>query len=436
MPAAKAALLKVSSEGGEPVQLDGRTTRPSERERPKGNGRRSGRPTPQVEVPFVSLFTGAGGLDLGLEAACRPGGPLRLVTGVAVEYNSHAALTLVAAQEAGYFHRKFSVLGDVRDFSGSAARSVLKTAGMRRGAVELVVGGPPCPSFSTAGKRQSVGDMRGQLVFEFLRIVGELRPRFFLMENVRGLLSAAISHRPLVERGAEAPPLAAEEQLGSALNLILDEMRGLGYQVVYGRVNAANYGAPQLRHRALFFGSRDREFPPAAEISDLMPKTHSDQTEINGHQPWRTLQDALAGLPLTERRKEYQPYSPERARWFEMIPAGANWRHLRDNFSPEVARKALGGAWDADGGRVGFYRRLGWNRPAPTLLTSPTQKATGLCHPEELRPLSVAEYARIQEFPDGYPFSGRVMDKYVQIGNAVPLSLGTAAGSALLRFLA
>ena len=94
----------------------------------------------------------------------------------------------------------------------------------------------------------------------------------------------------------------------------------------------------------------------------------------------------------------------------------------------------MGGAWGSTGGRVGFFRRLAWDRPAPTLVTSPIQKATGFCHPDELRPLTVREYARIQEFPDRYPLQGSVANKYKQIGNAVPLSLGEAAGRALLTY--
>ncbi len=386
------------------------------------------------DVPFISLFTGAGGLDLGLERATLPGvddGP-RLTTALACENDPWAIATLQAAQKDGFFHHDFEVETDVRQLHGAALTRAMRKAGLKRKELFLVAGGPPCPAFSTAGKRLSLADMRGQLMYDYLTVVQEARPRFFLLENVRGLLSAALKHRPLSERGRDAAPLDEEEQLGSAMRAILNAVEDMGYQAVYGRVNSANYGSPQLRHRTLIFGSRDHEFEPDTTLLDLIPKTHLEQPEREDYLPWKTLESALEGLDDPE--PEYQKYSAERARWFELIPPGGNWRHLRDAHSPELAAEALGGAWMSSGGKVGFFRRLAWGRPAPTLVTSPIQKATGFCHPDALRPLTVREYARVQEFPDGYPFQGGTSKKYMQIGNAVPLSLAEAAGRALLRF--
>lgn len=391
---------------------------------------------PVQGVPFVSLFTGAGGLDLGLERASLPGdtGERRLITALGCESDPWAVETLLAAQKTGLFHHAFEVDRDVREFHGAKLAAALCRVGIQREELFLVAGGPPCPTFSTAGKRLSLTDMRGQLMYDYLAVVQELRPRFFLLENVRGLLSAALRHRPLAERGRGAAPLAADEQLGSAMQAILNAVSDLGYQAVFGRVNAANYGSPQLRHRTLIFGSRDHEFPVEADIIDLMPKTHLEAPEGEEAFRWRTLEDALLSRPLDDPNPEFQAYSAERARWFELIPPGKNWRYLRDHHSPELAAAAMGGAWASTGGKVGFFRRLAWDRPSPTLVTSPVQKATGFCHPEELRPLTVREYARVQEFPDGYPFRGSVARKYKQIGNAVPLSLGEAAGRALLEY--
>lgn len=377
-------------------------------------------------VRFVSLFTGAGGLDLGLEAASARRG---FATALAVEVDKKAQATLRSAQDSGFFRDSFEVVGDVRLTRG---RDLLAAIQRKRGDLELLVGGPPCPSFSTAGKRQSINDARGELVLEFLRVIRETRPRFFIMENVRGLLSAALRHRPLELR--TDCELHGDERLGSVLEMLLLEIDKLKYQVVYGKANAANFGSPQLRHRAIFIGSRDREFPRAAALTDLMARTHSESPANESALPWRTLQDALRTMPPSTS-KEFNPYSPERERLFRLIPPGANWRYLRDHLSRETAERALGGAWTASGGRVGFYRRLSWDRPAPTLVTSPIQKATGFCHPEETRPLTVAEYARVQEFPDEYPFQGSISQRYAQIGNAVPLSLGVAIGRALTPYL-
>ena len=95
----------------------------------------------------------------------------------------------------------------------------------------------------------------------------------------------------------------------------------------------------------------------------------------------------------------------------------------------------MGGAYKSGGGKVGFYRRLSWDKPSPTITTSPHQKATDMCHPEDLRPLTVRECARIQTFPDDWTFYGSVSSKYRQIGNAVPVLLGKAIGEHILKII-
>ncbi len=109
---------------------------------------------------------------------------------------------------------------------------------------------------------------------------------------------------------------------------------------------------------------------------------------------------------------------------------GQNWRDL----PVEIQAEAMGASWFAGGGRTGFYRRLSWNKPSPTLVTRPTMPATDLCHPDELRPLSVEEYAAIQTFPEDYVFCGKLDDQYRQIGNAVPCLFGDAIARHLIAF--
>ena len=111
-----------------------------------------------------------------------------------------------------------------------------------------------------------------------------------------------------------------------------------------------------------------------------------------------------------------------------MVPEGGNWRDL----PPDIIPIAMGGAYQSGGGKVGFYRRLSYEQPAPTVVTSPVQKATMMCHPRQTRPLSVREYARIQQFPDSWIFTGTTAAKYRQIGNAVPVGLAEAIGRAVL----
>lgn len=160
------------------------------------------------------------------------------------------------------------------------------------------------------------------------------------------------------------------------------------------------------------------------DLEDLMPPSHRDQ--------WESLRVALNRV--NSDNSEYLSYSKERAALLENIPPGKNWRWLRDNpeYGVEFAKKIMGGAWLSGGGKVGFFRRLDPEKPSPTLPTSPIQKSTSLCHPDETRPLSVQEYAAIQQFPAKYEFAGSTSQKYKQIGNAVPVGLGTAVGGAVL----
>ena len=111
-----------------------------------------------------------------------------------------------------------------------------------------------------------------------------------------------------------------------------------------------------------------------------------------------------------------------------MVPTGGNWRSL----PKELQEEAMGGAYNSGGGKVGYFRRLSWDKPSPTVTTSPLQKATDMCHPTLDRPLSVQEYALIQQFPPGWIFEGSVSDQYRQIGNAVPVGMGYIIGKAVI----
>jgi DNA (cytosine-5)-methyltransferase 1 len=124
-------------------------------------------------------------------------------------------------------------------------------------------------------------------------------------------------------------------------------------------------------------------------------------------------------------------YSENRLKYLKLLKAGQNWRHLPE----ELKKEAMGGAYNSGGGKVGFYRRLSWDKPSPTITTSPHQKATDMCHPVELRCLTVRESARIQTFPDDWIFYGSVSSKYKQIGNAVPVLLGKELGSYLFNLI-
>jgi DNA (cytosine-5)-methyltransferase 1 len=353
------------------------------------------------KLSTISLFSGALGLDLGLEKA-------GLDVTVCQELDPHACDTIRLNSP-----KRLKVLeGDLRQISTA---DILASAGLKRGQAFLVAGGPPCQSFSTAGRRESVADPRGGLFREFLRVVDEARPRFFLMENVKGLLSAAVKHRPINLRDGN---LAPEEELGSAFEMIIKEFVRIGYSFSYQILDAVNYGSPQFRERLVVLGSRDNEplFMPAP--------THFQRHQDESLR-WVTLRHAIKDL---ERHPgPGATFSDDRAKLLEYVPQGGNWRDL-----PERLRKdAMGAAYKAGGGKMGFYRRLSYDQPSPTLVTSPVQKATMLCHPTAPRPLSVKEYAAIQEFPDKWQFAGSLVDQYRQIGNAVPIKLGYSLGRTL-----
>lgn len=354
----------------------------------------------------ISLFSGALGLDLGLEAA---GFKLHL----ALE-KDHAAVETIRLNK-----KELPVID--KSITAVSSQEILKTSGLEPGELTLISAGPCCQSFSTAGKRHSVKDPRGNLFFNFRDVVGDLRPRFFIMENVKGMLSAAVRHRPLNERGAGFPLLMRDEQLGSGLDLIRNEFAKLKYYVIFGLLNAANFGVPQKRWRVFFIGSRDGE--------DIrLPKdTHCDPElcDETGLPAWETLRSALHGV----KSKKWCEFTEDRLSLLRKLKAGQNWRDL-----PEILhRKALGAALDSWGGRVGFCRRLPWDEPSPTLTTAPDGRATTLCHPAKLRPLSIEEYAALQQFPSSWQFSGSKRQQYMQIGNAVPVGLGTAVGKAIIE---
>jgi DNA (cytosine-5)-methyltransferase 1 len=296
-----------------------------------------------------------------------------------------------------------------------SGEKILSEFNLKKSELLFIAGGPPCPSFSTAGRRQSFNDPRGQVMLDFLRIIDELKPPFFIMENVRGILSASLAHVPLSKRKTRN---IGHGEVMAFLNSRFSEM---GYTVTAELVNAANYGTPQKRERVVFLGSRDG-FQVTMPIGGYAVERNLFQ------QKWRSLRDAIEDL--CEASPEFTPFSQARVKYLKLLKEGQNWRDL----PLQLQAEALGGAFRSTGGRVGFFRRLSFDEPSPTVPTSPVQKSTCLCHPIELRPLSIKEYARIQQFPDSWEFAGPTLEKYRQIGNAVPVGLGYAIGMALHRF--
>lgn len=346
----------------------------------------------------ISLFSGAMGLDIGLAKA-----GLNVVIGQ--DFDASCVKTMRANG-----HKVLE--GDIREIE---PQQFLSLTGLHIGEPFLICGGPPCQPFSTAGKRLGINDPRGSLFMDFIRMIDYIRPRFFVMENVKGIMSAPLKHVPLAERDEKDP----EQRLGTVLDIILSEFNKLGYKTVYGVLDAVNYGVPQFRERFVLIGSRDNE-------DIFLPIPTHFQMHQNQEYRWKSVRSVIEDLEFDSG--ECATLSDERLKFLKMVPEGGNWRDLPEDIIPI----AMGGAYTSGGGKVGFYRRLSYDQPSPTVVTSPVQKATMMCHPTQNRPLSVKEYARIQQFPDNWIFTGTTAAKYRQIGNAVPVGLAEAIGKAVI----
>lgn len=268
----------------------------------------------------ISLFSGAMGLDIGLGKA-----GLNVVIG-----QDFDAVCVKTMQANG--HRVLG--GDIREIQ---PQQLLDMTGLSVGEPFLICGGPPCQPFSTAGKRLGINDPRGSLFMDFIRMIDYIRPRFFVMENVKGIMSSPLKHVPLSERDESDP----DQKLGTVLDVILAEFDKLGYKTVYGVLDAVNYGVPQFRERFVIIGSRDNE-----DIFLPIP-THFQMHQSKEYQ-WQTVRSVIENLEFDHG--ECATLSEERLKFLKMVPKGGNWRDLPEN----IISIAMGGAYKSGGGKVGF----------------------------------------------------------------------------------
>jgi DNA (cytosine-5)-methyltransferase 1 len=257
---------------------------------------------------------------------------------------------------------------------------------------DVLMGGVPCQSFSQAGKRKGFGDERGNLFLEFLLKIDTVNPKVFLIENVKGL----VTHNK-----------------GETMKLIMTKLGEKNYNLNWKVLNSNDYDVPQNRKRLIIVGVRkdirkEYAFPPPSLRKPA-------------------LKDALVDVPQSDGYS----YSGRKKEIMEMVPEGGCWVDLPVEVQKEYMKKS----YFSGGGKRGIAKRLDRNNPCLTLTTSPCQKQTEKCHPTETRPLSVAEYARIQTFPDTYEFVGSVSNKYKQIGNAVPVKLAEHLASSIAAVL-
>lgn len=258
--------------------------------------------------------------------------------------------------------------------------------------VDIIAGGPPCQAFSYAGHSRGFEDTRGTLFFELARCVKEVQPKIALIENVRGLI---------------------QHDKGRTLSTMLRTLEDLGYTPVYRLLRAQFLDVPQKRERVVIIGIRKD-----LDIPALFPR-EKDYTI--------SIREALKDCP-----KSIGAEYPKRKREIiELVPPGGYWRDLPIELQKEYMKKSF----YLGGGKTGMARRLSWDEPSLTLTCSPAQKQTERCHPEETRPLTVREYARIQTFPDDWQFTGSLASQYRQIGNAVPVNLAYHIGKCLIAML-
>lgn len=355
---------------------------------------------------LLSFFSGAMGLDIGLEKA-------GFKTVLSSEIDSSARQTIQKNKP------NIPLLGDIRNYT---KKDILSEAGINNSEdVDLIAGGPPCQAFSTAGKRLGLEDERGNVFLKYLDLCFEIRPKYFVIENVRGLLSAALKHRPHDKRGDLYPPLESEEQPGGVLHYIIRMIEDAGYSYSFNLYNAANFGVPQSRERVIIICSRDKNRVP------FLAPTHSSDKKY-GLLPWVTFREATKEL---DEEQDYIPFPEKRLKYYNMLTEGQNWKNLPEALQVE----ALGKAYYLGGGKTGFLRRVAWDKPSPTLVTHPAMPATDLAHPVENRPLSVQEYKRLQQFPDSWIIEGKLLQQYKQLGNAVPVGLGEAIGKAITNHM-
>lgn len=333
---------------------------------------------PKHEYTDVELFAGTGGLALGLEQA-------GFINKGLVEIDKDAVDTLKKNRP------NWNVIHEDITKISSDPEGIFKYI-PKNTEIDLLSGGYPCQSFSYAGKRRGLEDTRGTLFYDYAKILNQLKPKMFLVENVRGLTT--MDH-------------------GRTLQTMIDVFENFGYHTTYKVLNAWDYGVAEKRQRMILIGIRND-----LNIKYKFPKPHT-------YKP--VLRDVLQNVPDSPGIK----YSKRKYDVLKLVPAGGYWRDLPE----EIAKDYMGKSWNSGGGRTGMARRLSWDEPSLTLTTSPSQKQTERCHPEETRPFTTREYARIQSFPDSWKFAGGVTSIYKQIGNAVAVNMAKDVGKSIIAAL-
>lgn len=376
-----------------------------------------------LQFPVVSLFSGAGGIDIGLEDC-------GFSTAVCVEYDADCRETLrfnrpewklfeegVKIEEGKISLR---IPGDIRDIS---VEELLKFSGLKKGKVSLVVGGAPCQPFSNIGKKLGKNDEKnGDLFLEFVRMVREISPEAFIFENVVGI---------------------TQNKHSDVINFMIDKFKGLGYGISHTILNAANYGVPQRRERFFLIGIKGIEkpafpFPTHFKDNKLYGNFVRDLDGVPEFEikPWVTVKDAFKKIiKNSEKRPDYalMNISDKVLERMRLIDQGQNFKALPMEMRPNCWKNGKHQGNDTFG-------RLIADLPSVTIRTAGYNPAKGMyIHPFEDRGLSTIEMAALQSFPFDWYFKSKGRDKVTlvsggkQIGNAVPPLLARSLGAAIKK---
>jgi len=376
-----------------------------------------------MQFPVVSLFTGAGGLDIGLEES-------GFHTAVCVEYDTDCRETLRfnrpewklfeegIKMEKGKMRTR--IPGDIRDVG---VDELLKFAGLKKGQASLVVGGAPCQPFSNIGKKLGKHDEKnGDLFLEFVRMVKGIQPEAFIFENVVGI---------------------TQDKHSDVISYMVDKFKGLGYGISHTVLNAANYGVPQRRERFFLIGIKGIENPAFPFPTHFKDGKHYDSFikdfkvfPIGKFKKWMSVKDAFKKIfKNSEKRKDYalmniSDFVVER---MKLIKQGQNFKALPMDMRPNCWKNGKHQGNDTFG-------RLIADLPSVTIRTAAYNPAKGMyIHPFENRGLSTIEMAALQSFPFDWYFKSKGREKVTlvsggkQIGNAVPPGLAQALGAAIKK---
>lgn len=351
-------------------------------------------------IKVIDLFSGVGGLSYGFSKD--------------KHFSVVAANEILPDMAKAYSINHPSVKMYNCDIKIFGLKNLEQDLHIKRGDIDLLIGGPPCQSFSTVGKRLT-SDPRGLLFQEYFRILREINPPVFLFENVRGLLSM---------------------QGGSTINTITSLFESLGYKVQCKVLNAADYGIPQIRERVILIGSK-------MQTAFIYPKqTHTSKKNHPYLKPHLTLSDAISDLTLIKSNEESFLYKCNPQNFFQKTMRYKAPNKVMDHNSPnnnmhlvKLMNTLPDGGTPADlpinlrpkSGFKNTYCRLWWNKPSTTITRNLSTPSSSRCiHPKAPRPLTTREGARLQCFPDNYVFYGSRTSKNLQIGNAVPTLLSIA----------